>query len=145
VLGVALRVAPRSTLVALLCNGRLTPSSAELGRIGEEVAARALTAQGWRLVGRNIRAPEAELDIVGRDGDTLVVVEVKTGRMPRGSDWATWRPARRITPLAIERRGRAARRIARGGRWRVDVVEVVVELDERTGERTVRVLRHARD
>jgi len=142
---VTLRVARRRFLVALLSARGLALSHIELGQVGEEVAARALSAEGWRLLGRNIRAPEAELDIVGRDGDTLVVVEVKTGRMPRGCDWETWRPARRITPLAVERRGRAARRIARGGRWRVDVVEVVVELDERTGERTVRVLRHARE
>lgn len=39
---------------------------------------RHLTAAGLRVVSRNWRCPEGELDIVAWDGDTLVVCEVKT-------------------------------------------------------------------
>lgn len=49
-----------------------------LGRYGEDVAARHLTEAGLRVVARNWRCPEGELDIVAWDGDTLVVCEVKT-------------------------------------------------------------------
>ncbi|MFB7665649.1 YraN family protein [Kitasatospora sp. NPDC056138] len=49
-----------------------------LGRYGEEVAARWLTAGGLRILERNWRCAEGELDIVALDGDTLAVCEVKT-------------------------------------------------------------------
>lgn len=83
--------------------------------------ARALARAGWQVLGRNVRAPEGELDVVARDGDTLVVVEVKTSAArPDGR----WRPADHVRPRDVVRRSRAARRIAANGRSRVDVVEV---------------------
>lgn len=51
-----------------------------LGRRAEDLVATRLRAAGWRLVGRNVRLPSGELDIVGLDGSTLVFVEVKAGR-----------------------------------------------------------------
>ena len=52
-----------------------------LGRRGENEAARALAAAGYRILERNWRAKTpggGELDIVALDGDVLVFVEVKT-------------------------------------------------------------------
>jgi putative endonuclease len=49
-----------------------------LGRYGEDVAARALRDQGMVVLDRNWRCSEGEIDLVLRDGDTLVVCEVKT-------------------------------------------------------------------
>ena len=49
-----------------------------LGRYGEELAARYLTEQGWRVVDRNWRCAHGEIDLVARDGDCLVFCEVKT-------------------------------------------------------------------
>ena len=49
-----------------------------LGRYGESVALRHLEAQGLTLVERNWTCPSCELDLVLRDGDVLVVCEVKT-------------------------------------------------------------------
>ncbi|WP_406211211.1 YraN family protein [Kitasatospora sp. NBC_01560] len=54
-----------------------------LGRYGERVAARRLTESGLRILDRNWRCVEGELDIVALDGDTLAVCEVKT-RSERG-------------------------------------------------------------
>lgn len=51
-----------------------------LGRRGEELAAGYLEAQGMRIVDRNWRCSEGEIDIVALDGDTLVIAEVKTRR-----------------------------------------------------------------
>jgi putative endonuclease len=50
------------------------------GRQGEILASDFLVAQGMRIVDRNWRCPEGEIDIVAIDGDTLVVAEVKTRR-----------------------------------------------------------------
>ena len=49
-----------------------------LGAYGEEVAARHLLDRGMVILERNWRCNEGEIDIVARDGATLVVVEVKT-------------------------------------------------------------------
>lgn len=49
-----------------------------LGAQGEALAAHWLEGQGYRIVARNWRAKQLELDIVARHADTLVFVEVKT-------------------------------------------------------------------
>lgn len=59
------------------------PSKTSLGRYGERVAARRLAEDGLRILDRNWRCAEGELDIVALDGDTVAVCEVKT-RSERG-------------------------------------------------------------
>ena len=49
-----------------------------LGDRGENVAARALRNKGYKIIVRNFRCTLGEIDIVARDGRTLVFVEVKT-------------------------------------------------------------------
>ena len=50
----------------------------DLGAYGESVAARHLLREGMRLLDRNWRCEQGELDLVLADGETLVVCEVKT-------------------------------------------------------------------
>lgn len=50
----------------------------ELGKRGEEVALRFLKKKGYRLIERNYVCKMGEMDIIARDKDTLVFVEVKT-------------------------------------------------------------------
>jgi putative endonuclease len=50
-------------------------------RIGDEAersAAELLLAQGYEIVERNFRCKAGELDIIARDGDVLVFVEVRS-------------------------------------------------------------------
>ena len=49
-----------------------------LGRYGEQVAERHLVEQGMVVLDRNWRCELGEIDLVARDGDALVVCEVKT-------------------------------------------------------------------
>jgi putative endonuclease len=51
-----------------------------LGKYGEDLAARHFIGAGFTIVERNWRCEVGEIDIVARDGDTLVVAEVKTRR-----------------------------------------------------------------
>ncbi len=51
-----------------------------LGRYGEQVAERYLTQAGLEVLGRNWRCPAGEIDLIAREGDVLVVCEVKTRR-----------------------------------------------------------------
>lgn len=98
-----------------------------VGRFGEDLAARHLTDSGLRLVERNWRCADGELDIVARDGDVLAFVEVKTR-----STLAFGDPVEAVTPAKAARIHRLAMRWLdehRGQpRWtaiRFDVVAVV--------------------
>jgi putative endonuclease len=51
-----------------------------LGRWGEQAVAEWLEQQGYRLLARNWRRREGELDLVAMEGTTLVFIEVKTRR-----------------------------------------------------------------
>ena len=49
-----------------------------LGVTGEDLACDALEARGYTILARRYRVAAGEIDIVARDGATLVFVEVKT-------------------------------------------------------------------
>ncbi|HEY8751896.1 MAG TPA: YraN family protein [Tepidisphaeraceae bacterium] len=49
-----------------------------MGQRGENVAARYLRNLGYKIIVRNFRCELGEIDIVAKDGKTLVFVEVKT-------------------------------------------------------------------
>lgn len=49
-----------------------------LGKQGEELALRFLREKGYKILQTNWRFGHNELDLIARDGDTLVIVEVKT-------------------------------------------------------------------
>lgn len=49
-----------------------------LGRSGEDRAAKHLAGLGYRILERNYRIAQGEIDLIALDGDTIVFVEVKT-------------------------------------------------------------------
>ncbi len=74
-----------------------------LGRYGESLAARYLTERGMVLLDQNWRCPAGEIDLVLRDGDVLVVCEVKTRT---SLDYGT--PHEAVTPHKVQRMRRLA-------------------------------------
>ncbi|EGB15911.1 Uncharacterized protein family UPF0102 [Pseudodesulfovibrio mercurii] len=60
--------------------GRGTERTRTAGDLGEDAAARYLEARGFRVLARNWRFHQWELDLICRDRDTVVFVEVKTRR-----------------------------------------------------------------
>ena len=50
----------------------------ELGKMGESLAAEFLIRSGYEILASNWKAKKAEIDLIAKDGDTLVFVEVKT-------------------------------------------------------------------
>jgi putative endonuclease len=50
----------------------------ELGKIGEDLAEKHLRRIGYQILHRNWHFGHDELDIIARDGEWLVIVEVKT-------------------------------------------------------------------
>ncbi len=55
-------------------------TTSDLGAHGERIAAAYLTDRGLRVLDRNWRCRDGELDIVAREGQALVFCEVKTRR-----------------------------------------------------------------
>lgn len=49
-----------------------------IGSRGEDLAAEFLKDKGYRIIARNYKTPIGEIDIIAKDGRTLVFVEVKT-------------------------------------------------------------------
>jgi len=73
------------------------------GDLGEEIARRYLARKGYRIVERNYRTRRGELDLIARQRDTLVIVEVKLRRNTTYGD-----PLDAVTP----RKQRAIRLMA---------------------------------
>lgn len=101
-------------------------SRQDLGRIGENLAATHLEGLGYSIIARNHRTPLGELDLVGRDGDCWVFIEVKTRRSARcgiGAEAVTPRKQARLIRLAqsfLSARGLP------DPRFRFDVVDVLL-------------------
>ena len=113
-------------------------SNSKLGARGEALAVLHLIDAGMEVIDRNWRSRYGELDIVARDGDVLVFVEVKTRS---GVGYGT--PAESVTHTKQLRiRGLALAWLdERGSPWvrlRFDVVAIMMT---RNGEPVVTHLR----
>lgn len=49
-----------------------------IGRYGEDVAERYLKQKGYIIIGKNFSCRQGELDIIAKDNEFLVFIEVKT-------------------------------------------------------------------
>lgn len=111
-----------------------------LGRYGESLAARRLTETGLTVLERNWRGGRTgEIDIIARDGDALVIVEVKTRRAGPYEH-----PMAAVTPAKAERLRTLAERWlqehggAPPGGVRIDLVGVLLP------DRGAPLVEHAR-
>jgi putative endonuclease len=73
-----------------------------LGERGERAAARHLKRQGMRILLRGYRTERGEIDLIARDGDTLVFVEVKARRQGVPAEAVTPEKQRRLTNVAFQ-------------------------------------------
>ena len=101
----------------------MRPHTHTKGRQGEDAAAAFLVRSGYRIVGRNVRLPGGEIDIIALDGNTLVFLEVKRrDGTSFGSALAAvdCRKRRRLRALAAD----YAQIVAPRARIRFDVVSI---------------------
>ncbi len=94
----------------------------EVGTHGEELAAKHLAAHGYRVLDRNWRWRQGELDLVAEKGGEIVFVEVKARR-----SHAFGTPEEAVTREKQRKLIRTAQAyLARRGRqadpWRIDVI-----------------------
>src|SRR5438270_12692098 len=74
------------------------------GKTGEDLACRELTRRGYAIVARRWRERGGEIDIIARDGATLVFVEVKAREghaFGEAAEAVTFRKRRRLAQLAL--------------------------------------------
>ena len=56
----------------------MTRERLELGVFGEDLAFKKIKRLGYKKILRNYRCPLGEVDLIAKDGDTLVFIEIKT-------------------------------------------------------------------
>lgn len=82
----------------------MTREKKNKGDRGEARAAEFLRGQGYRILERNYRCPLGEVDLIARDGETVVFIEVKMRSSDRfGSPQEAIGPRkqRRMTAIAL--------------------------------------------
>ncbi len=119
-----------------LFTGKTGPEHLRRGRLGEQAARRQLRRQGMKFLTANFRSPRGEIDLVFRDADCLVFIEVKTRS---SEDWV--RPAAAVDKERRQRLTRAGLdylRLLRNPpvKVRFDIVEVLLN------DGAVREVRH---
>lgn len=100
-----------------------------LGTQGERIAEAHLESLGLVVEGRNYRTRFGEIDLVARDGDETVFVEVRT---KRSAAYGT--PEESVTPRKQARLVKAAEqylaeRELAGTSWRIDLVAITLQPD----------------
>ena len=78
-------------------------STYQKGKRGEDQAATFLRLKGYKILERNFRVGQGEIDLIARRGGTLVFIEVKTRR---GKAQGT--PLEAVTPHKVKRLSAAA-------------------------------------
>jgi putative endonuclease len=110
-----------------------------LGKTGEDLACRELERRGYAIVARRYRLRGGELDIIARDGPTLVFVEVKardSRAFGEAAEAVTWQKQQQIVRLASEY---MMRHHFRDSPCRFDVVSI--QLDD--GRPVIEVFQNA--
>lgn len=77
----------------------------QLGIIGEEIAAKELTARGYAVLARRYRTPQGEIDIVCEHEGTLVFVEVRaraSAEFGRAAESITDAKKRKVSAMAAD-------------------------------------------
>ena len=102
------------------------PEHLRRGRLGESAAKRHLKAAGWEFLVANFKTSDSEIDLVFRDEECLVFVEVKA-RTEGG--WT--RPAAAVDQRKRSLLSKAAREYVRklsdpNVKFRFDIVEVLL-------------------
>jgi putative endonuclease len=93
-----------------------------IGKWGEETAAEFLLQKGYRIIGRNVRTPYGEIDIVAEQGETTLFVEVKTRTSNKmGLPEESITPKKREHMVACAEYHAAENNI---DNWQIDVISI---------------------
>jgi putative endonuclease len=82
----------------------LTRERINLGKLGEEIALKKIKKLGYKCITRNYRCSLGEIDLIAKDADCLVFIEIKTrkGRsVGYGKEAIDYRKKRQISKVAL--------------------------------------------
>ncbi len=111
------------------------------GSLGERLARQYLVDRGFIILATNYRAPDGEIDIIARDQDDLVFVEVRAKRnLSFGS------PEESVTPVKQQKLIATAQHYIQNHAletvsWRIDFV--AIELDRKNNPTRLELIRNA--
>ena len=94
----------------------------KIGKWGEDAVVTYLAERGYEMIARNVRTPYGEIDIIARQGDIIVFVEVKTLRSSRN-----FFPEQNVTARKQEHMLACAEHYAAENgidHWQIDVIAV---------------------
>ncbi len=100
----------------------MTKHNQKVGAWGEQTAAEYLTQRGHEIIARNIRTPYGEIDIIARQGDVTIFVEVKTLTASKN-----FFPEHNITPRKREHMLACAQHYSAENEidhWQIDVIAI---------------------
>lgn len=101
-----------------------------MGKLGEDLATRYLEKKGVKILERNFRCRQGEIDIIGKEKKELVFVEVKTR-----SNQKYGKPAEAVTPIKRKHINRAIEfylytHQLTNEQVRIDIMEVYIDNQE---------------
>ncbi|WP_134684388.1 YraN family protein [Brevibacillus migulae] len=97
----------------------------ELGKWGEDQAAQLLQAKGFEIIARNWRTRGGEIDLIAKEHDVLVFVEVRTRSSTlygTPSESVDWRKQQKLRQLSLAFLGQYPERVHS---FRFDVVSIL--------------------
>lgn len=115
----------------------------ETGLTGERVACDFLEKNGYHIIEKNYRCPGGEIDIIARQENTLVFIEVRTKKSVQFGS-----PEESITSAKRERLRTVAAHYGQNrsnlpSLWRIDVV--AIQMDRRDRVTRIEIIENAVD
>ena len=115
------------------------PLRKEVGRLGEEIAAKFLQGKGFKIIERNYRKPWGEIDIIAEKRGTVRFVEVKSvsrENLPDVSrEMSNYRPEEQVHPAKLKKVCRTAELYMNekndDREFQIDVVGVFLDMKSR--------------
>ena len=115
----------------------------KLGDRGEKIAAKLLRKQGYRIIEKNYHSRLGEIDIVAKEDESIVFVEVKTRcstdfGLPEEA--LSYDKRRRLSKLAL---GYLAHRRIKDTNCRFDVVSILMDNNRANKVKHIKLIKNA--
>ncbi len=124
-------------------NTRMVDTRKKLGNRGEKIAAKVLRKQGYRIIEKNYHSRLGEIDIVAKEDESIVFVEVKTRcstdfGLPEEA--LSYDKKRRLSKLAL---GYLAHRRIKDTNCRFDVVSILMDNKKVSKVKHIELIKNA--
>jgi len=106
-----------------------------IGKLGEDIAAKYLEKHGFKILERNYRKPWGEIDIVAENNRELIFFEVKTQK-----NYLEWNPEENVNTHKKHQLSRIImtylkeRRFPESQDWRIDILAIKLNMETKNAE-----------